>query len=403
MEMFYQTSGMHCFVKVCLGDSDDVLHNQKTYMIHMIENNEIPYIISPISGEIDGKVWVKYCVDSKVNLKRLFKQTKPDCNFLKQLINQINMCIKGLEKYLLTPDDLVLDPEYILFDGNKNSLMLIYVPNYNKELKNQIRSLLEYVMVNFEHRDKKGLDVMYETYDMVSGDNFEMECIDRMLNKNEMIQNKNEMTLNNYIVQVDKPVELSVYKDKKESNLKFKFAVMIFQALFAVLTFVIGVFWEGGLKFIIPSIASLIFLIFNIISLSDNKIDGEDAAMREYEEKSDYERVNHESINYEPIHYEPIHKLIPMTNAALKEIDLDGMWDNIIVGRGKNCADYVLSSNGVSRVHARITRRGNDICVEDKESANGTYVNSVRIDIGQLQVIKKGDIVSFANEEFFVR
>ena len=57
----------------------------------------------------------------------------------------------------------------------------------------------------------------------------------------------------------------------------------------------------------------------------------------------------------------------------------------------------------MSRVHARITRSGSDICVEDKESANGTYVNSVRLYNGQLQVIKKGDIVSFANEEFFVR
>ena len=94
MEMFYQTSGTHCFINVCLGDSDDVLHNQKTYMIYMIENNEIPYIISPISGEIDGQVWVKYCVDGKVNLKRLFEQKKPDCNFLKQLISQINICIK---------------------------------------------------------------------------------------------------------------------------------------------------------------------------------------------------------------------------------------------------------------------------------------------------------------------
>ena len=376
MEMFYQTSGTHCFINVCLGDSDDVLHNQKTYMIYMIENNEIPYIISPISGEIDGKVWVKYCVDGKVNLKRLFEQKKPDCNFLKQLISQINICIKNLEKYLLTPDDLVLDPEYMLYDEKKESLMLIYVPDYNKKLKNQIRSLLEYVMVNFEHRDKKGLDVMYEAYDMVSGDNFEMEYIDRMLNKSEMIQNKNEMIINDNIVQAHKQEELYFYEGIKEKNVKLRFVLAILEVFFAVCAFVIGAFFGGGLKFIIPSIVSLLFLIYNFISVSDNKVDSED---------------------------DSVHKLVPMTNASLEEIDLDGMWDNIVVGRGKNCSDYVLSSNGVSRVHARITISGSDICVEDKESANGTYVNSVRLYNGQLQVIKRGDIVSFANEEFFVR
>ena len=277
---------------------------------------------------------------------------------------------------MLTPDDLVLDPEYMLYDEKKESLMLIYVPDYNKKLKNQIRSLLEYVMVNFEHRDKKGLDVMYEAYDMVSGDNFEMEYIDRMLNKSEMIQNKNEMIINDNIVQAHKQEELYFYEGVKEKNVKLRFVLAILEVFFAVCAFVIGAFFGGGLKFIIPSIVSLLFLIYNFISVSDNKVDSED---------------------------DSVHKLVPMTNASLEEIDLDGMWDNIVVGRGKNCSDYVLSSNGVSRVHARITRSGSDICVEDKESANGTYVNSVRLYNGQLQVIKKGDIVSFANEEFFVR
>jgi DNA-binding NtrC family response regulator len=46
----------------------------------------------------------------------------------------------------------------------------------------------------------------------------------------------------------------------------------------------------------------------------------------------------------------------------------------LTVGRAKD-ATIVVDSDRVSRIHARITRRGNDVTIEDAGSRNGTWVN----------------------------
>ena len=52
--------------------------------------------------------------------------------------------------------------------------------------------------------------------------------------------------------------------------------------------------------------------------------------------------------------------------------------DSIVVGRHPYC-DVVLNNNAVSREHARLTKRGDGVYVEDLHSRNGVWVNGVKI------------------------
>ncbi len=70
---------------------------------------------------------------------------------------------------------------------------------------------------------------------------------------------------------------------------------------------------------------------------------------------------------------------------------------NIVIGRepGK---DIVLSNDStVSRTHARIANENGQVVVYDNGSANGTYINGVRI---TAQPLHPGDIVQFGSSKF---
>ncbi len=58
-----------------------------------------------------------------------------------------------------------------------------------------------------------------------------------------------------------------------------------------------------------------------------------------------------------------------------------------IIGRAKGNAIHVVD-DGVSREHARIVRDGDDLCVEDMGSRNGTYLNGKRT---KRRVLSDGD------------
>src|SRR4051812_8497956 len=50
----------------------------------------------------------------------------------------------------------------------------------------------------------------------------------------------------------------------------------------------------------------------------------------------------------------------------------------LVIGRDKDCG-AVPADEGVSRQHARLTRKGDDFVLEDLDSFNGTYVGGVPV------------------------
>ena len=77
--------------------------------------------------------------------------------------------------------------------------------------------------------------------------------------------------------------------------------------------------------------------------------------------------------------------------------------DKDIFTIGKDAAnnDFCVTDNSaVSRRHATIRHVGLDVMIEDNNSTNGTFVNGARVAKGQSAIIRNGDVIMLANEEF---
>ena len=73
-----------------------------------------------------------------------------------------------------------------------------------------------------------------------------------------------------------------------------------------------------------------------------------------------------------------------------------------VIGKSKRSSDYRVSSNVVSRVHARINLEGEEFTIEDLNSTNGTFVNDVRLKPHEIRKIERGDSVKLADIEVIV-
>lgn len=77
--------------------------------------------------------------------------------------------------------------------------------------------------------------------------------------------------------------------------------------------------------------------------------------------------------------------------------------DTFVVGKNASAVDGAISFNKmISRVHCRIDKTGTQYTITDLKSANGTYVNKVRLQVNQPYPIKVGDIIRLANSDFQV-
>lgn len=94
-------------------------------------------------------------------------------------------------------------------------------------------------------------------------------------------------------------------------------------------------------------------------------------------------------------------KLVPLTNGALEPFRIPEGTVTLTIGRDKT-SDYRVTTTQISRVHARLFHRPDGLYIEDADSTNGTFINTKRIPAMTEQRLEKGDVVGFANEEFFV-
>lgn len=92
-------------------------------------------------------------------------------------------------------------------------------------------------------------------------------------------------------------------------------------------------------------------------------------------------------------------KMVAMNAPEYFEIIIDR--DEMVIGKKPEIVDAVVPYNKmISRKHCRIIRNGNLYFIKDEGSANGTYVNRIRVSENQPYQIKRGDFIRLADSDF---
>ena len=146
--------------------------NKFSNQINMLQSCNISGMLRPVDYNIDGEDYLRYPVSGMYIMERYFLKQKPNGVILKRFISQLVNCILELEKYMLVSDDLVIEMNYIFVDEKQEEFRFIYIPGYGVNAKEQLRKVLEKLMVNFDHKDYGGVEYLYRIYHEIIEDNF---------------------------------------------------------------------------------------------------------------------------------------------------------------------------------------------------------------------------------------
>ena len=94
----------------------------------------------------------------------------------------------------------------------------------------------------------------------------------------------------------------------------------------------------------------------------------------------------------------PLGKLVYQGSRGCNDIVVEG--EHFLLGKNSTQVNGVIDAEGVSRLHARITRQEEGYFIEDLNSTNGTYVNDIALEYHQLQVLNLNDRIRFGMEEY---
>ena len=95
---------------------------------------------------------------------------------------------------------------------------------------------------------------------------------------------------------------------------------------------------------------------------------------------------------------DPMGKLIYQGIHGCGDILITG--DEFLIGKNRQQAQGIIEAEGISRLHARISRQEMEYYLEDLNSTNGTYLNEIPLEYHQKKAMCRNDRVRFGVEEY---
>ena len=440
MEVKYQKDINHNYMTIQAEKEIDM----DSYPIRMLLGNEIASLVPCRIQAVDGGRVFCYEIGSKETAEACFMKQKLGKKEIRFLMQGIIQVIQDMQAFLLDVNQLVIRPELLYYDREKNILQFCYFPGYDHQIQEQIRNFLEQMLPLIDHGEPGAVTMGYGMYQKAIEKSFQLEQLKEYLYKEDTEEKeqpqkeiKIELTEEEPQVQPEEPAE-------KE---KIPWDTLIFSCIWTVVLLGICCLrFLGYLDFLtVPMILGIFIFVMSAVCINaflwkkqrkkgdgGGKVWTESSALqasiqwpgksevdteqvqkiyREEQSEQEAEVSKEESPEPRPLSLDDTQPLPAIRVPAIawlisketeKRPDIELTGDLTVIGKAENVDVQILVPT-VSRVHAKIWRDEEQYYLRDLDSKNGTFVNGSQISRKNNCRILPGDEVRFADAVYIFR
>ena len=299
-----------------------------------------------------------------------------------------------------------------MFLDKEDRPIFCYLPEYEKNIYEQLRDFLEECIEMISGNDKKKVRFYYEFHSFLVKEKPNMEQMKEYLEIVPETKKEKQKQVEAAFIEPEDPYEyprqdqeLTKEKDVKNIIKNIALGVLCILGLGGMIYFIFQIFEYGfyylfliGFLLSIAIIGLGVYGFYKLWRKSKNKNKNVDF----YEEKENLTvlledkttLLEEEDDRTVLLMEEPIGKLIPYDREKEEIIIND---NGFIIGSSMEGTDYQLEGTGISRRHIRFYQEAKKVYCEDLESTNGIKVNGRKI---KSIALKDGDRIKIGLEEF---
>ncbi len=173
MEMSYRTDGINSYLVI-----DDTSVAPDSYEINMIHNNDIEGLLPFEFRSLNEARMIYYRINGYMQLAELIQGEILALEYLTDMFLSLIKLIYEMKMYILEPDNLIIDMKNIYFNMTESRFCFIFCPNYEVDIRKQIKKMMEECIKYINHRDHQAVDIAYGIYDIVSKSNYDIKEIE---------------------------------------------------------------------------------------------------------------------------------------------------------------------------------------------------------------------------------
>ena len=426
MEVTYRRNLYKSYM--CIKEQEDAAEE---YELHMLEGRNIPYLLAMETILADGKRQYLYDISGKQQLEDYLSGKKIDYGILWNVLISIRELCFVLPEYLLREGGICLEPEYIYINLENQKLSFAYLPFKDRSLPETFERYMEQLLRKIDHQDRMATELGYQVYQMCSMENATMQGIFTGILKKEGRpmcglgsgqEQKTETECKGFGSEEPEIEGIGEPLPKKRIWEKLSGRYEVLAGKVPWLGCVIDCFKKGAKEKNCPKTVTLdnakkenrfckkhLPQIFRKKACGKSQTKETDPKEHMITEKPFQKGIYDQLLpnGQEPAHpteilgariQEPDGKLVYQGIHGCEDILVSG--DGFLLGKNRQQAAGIIEAEGISRLHAKISRQEGDYYLEDLNSTNGTYLNGNPVEYHQKKKLHKGDKIRFGAEEF---
>lgn len=321
---------------------------------------------------INGSAYLYYDISSKQNTAQLFSSRCITREWVQDFLWSMQQICQELERFLLDCSNILWFPEQIFQDIENNVFSFLYIPYYEGE--SSFAQLLEFWVDHIDYNDEVLVDLVYHMYEQFerSGDVYlqakiyeDAKVLEQPLTpmEQEQVMADQEWESQQIRQQSADLQEDDLRRSEPERREEKKGFLSLF---------------ENKRR--------------KDRDLRENyRLDMQRAmrgcAVAEETSFMDEEYGQTVYIEEQPETTERVHRLYTPDDRLVASMEKP----ILSIGKKKEEVDVVLEDSSVSRMHARISKEGQDYYLEDLNSTNGTFKNGLRLQPYEKRKLESGD------------
>lgn len=334
----------------------------------MIWKNKPNNLILPEYNSKNGQMQLWYDITGKQALDMLAELSDISYDMFVKICEAVVSMVELLDGLLMSPDILLLRPESIFLDNQTESISFCCYFGNDQEISKSFHELLEYLLAKLDHKNAKGIQMVYELFEYTRTEGYCIAEIRKMMRQSGSVEVTEENSDDVLLMEKDfreEPAETEKTKEK------------------------FGTLWKKNKGSLFQKISKLLFGEKKTAKTIEPFVFEPEPEIAVRQQNPTVLLADLPKKEYGILKYEG--------NGSCGELKIDHT--PYIIGSEPDC-DGVVPSGTVSRRHARITRKGEVYFIEDLNSSNGTMVGGELLNCRVKMSLHAQETVMFADEKF---
>ena len=369
--------------------------HKKRYQYQILTSRKLDGLLSADMYATDGEYALYYEISNMQNLEKWFTKEKINNKWMERIAEGLKTALWSLEQYLLDGRNLLTEPAHIFVNMESEKIYFVYFPYYIEEKQQDMEKFLTFLIENTDETEKDIIETVYDIYakwesrkEQFNWETFltlwekHTECAEEKENIEVFHEGLETGTFSSGNQNRESKGRENQNRENRDRENKSREGEKL----------------EKQKE--LPGKREIADFLFGRHKAVNRNSYRECVAMENWEYETGEEKQE-EKLEERQEEKQEERKLYGNGKQNRRVLRLDTL--PAVVGKKEDIADIVLQDASIGIMHARFTEENGQVYLEDLNTEQGTYKNSVRLKPYEKVEILREDEIKLGKLEFTYR